>query len=228
MGGALLNILEVARIHMMDRVFYPSSIAVFGPAADKDFTSQNSFLNPTTVYGISKAAGENWCQYYFKRYGFDVRSLRYPGVVGYQSMPGGGTTDYAIDIFHKAIMGETYQCFLKPDTRLPMIFMEDAIEATLQIMSIPKSLIKTRTSYNIAGLSFSPIELSREIKKHIPDFEIVYNPDFRQNIAESWPRKINDKEARMDWGWMPSYTLESLTETMLSKLSQKLTPECYV
>ncbi|AWV99963.1 NAD-dependent epimerase/dehydratase family protein [Arcticibacterium luteifluviistationis] len=221
---ALLNVLEVARKYNMDRVFYPSSIAVFGPAVNKEFTSQDSYLNPTTVYGISKAAGENWCQYYFKRYGLDVRSLRYPGVVGYQSMPGGGTTDYAVDIFHKAIASETYHCFLKPDTRLPMIFMEDAIEATLQLMSTPKSNIKIRTSYNLSGLSFSPLELSREIKKHIPDFKIVYEPDFRQNIAESWPRKINDKDARMDWGWMPSYSLESLTETMLSKLSQKLKP----
>ncbi|MFT5886124.1 MAG: threonine 3-dehydrogenase [Arcticibacterium sp.] len=219
---ALLNVLEVARVQKLDRVFYPSSIAVFGPAANKVFTSQNSFLNPTTVYGISKAAGENWCQYYFERYGLDVRSLRYPGVVGYQSMPGGGTTDYAIDIFHKAITTGSYHCFLEPDTRLPMIFMEDTIKATLQLMSAPKSQIKIRTSYNLAGLSFSPNELSKEIRKHISNFEIIFEPDFRQKIAESWPKEINDQEARADWGWKPSYTLQSLTETMISKLSQKL------
>ncbi len=219
---ALLNVLEVARIQNLDRVFYPSSIAVFGPAANKEFTSQNSFLNPTTAYGISKAAGENWCQYYFNRYGLDVRSLRYPGVVGYQSMPGGGTTDYAIDIFHKAITTGNYQCFLEPDTRLPMIFMEDSIKATLQLMSAPKSQINIRTSYNLAGLSFSPNDLFKEIKKHISDFKIIFEPDFRQKIAESWPREINDREARADWGWKPSYTLQSLTETMLFKLNQKL------
>ncbi|MFT7247284.1 MAG: threonine 3-dehydrogenase [Psychromonas sp.] len=218
----LLNVLEVARIHNLDRVFYPSSIAVFGSAANKEFTSQDSFLNPSTAYGISKAAGENWCQYYFNRYGLDVRSLRYPGVVGHQSMPGGGTTDYAIDIFHKAITTGSYHCFLEPNIRLPMIFMEDTIKATLLLMSAPKSQIHIRTSYNLAGISFSPNELSKEIIKHIPNFEIIFEPDFRQKIAESWPREINDLEARTDWGWKPSYTLQSLTETMLSKLRQKL------
>ncbi len=219
---ALLNVLEVARVEKLDRVFYPSSIAVFGSSANKSFTAQQTFLNPETVYGISKAAGENWCQYYYERYGLDVRSLRYPGVVGYQSLPGGGTTDYAIDIFHKALHSETFYCFLKPDARLPMIFMEDAIEATLKLMSVPKAQIKTRTSYNLAGLSFTPHELATEIKKHIPDFKIVYEPDYRQKIAESWPQEIDDKEARRDWGWHPSYNIRSLTETMLSELSQKL------
>jgi threonine 3-dehydrogenase len=220
---ALLNVLEVGRIEKIDKIFYPSSIAVFGNSAPKGICPQDSFLDPSTVYGISKAAGENWANYYFNRYGLDVRSLRYPGVIGYQSLPGGGTTDYAVDIFHKAICDEPYTCFLSKNTRLPMIFIDDAIKATLQLMEAPKESIKTRTSYNLAGLSFTPEEIAEEIKKNIPNFVIDYEPDFRQQIAESWPQVIDDKEARAEWGWKPSYTLKNITEIMILKLQEQLT-----
>lgn len=220
---SLLNVLEVGHLENLDKIFYPSSIAVFGKSAPLDNCPQNAFLDPATVYGISKAAGENWANYYFQRYGLDVRSIRYPGVVGYQSLPGGGTTDYAIDIFHKAVLDEPFTCFLKKDTRLPMIFMEDAIQATLQLMDAPKENIKTRTSYNLSGLSFTPEELASEIQKLIPNFSISYQPDFRQEIAESWPQRIDDKEARKDWAWKPSFSLKEITEAMIIKLKDKLT-----
>lgn len=220
---ALLNVLEVGRIEKIDKIFCPSSIAVFGNSAPKGTCPQETFLDPSTVYGISKAAGENWVNYYFNRYGLDVRSLRYPGVIGYQSLPGGGTTDYAIDIFHKAVCDEPYTCFLAKNTRLPMIFMDDAIKATLQLMEAPKENIKTRTSYNLAGLSFTPEEIAAEIKKIIPNFEISYEPDFRQQIAESWPQVIDDKEAQTEWGWKSNYSLKDITETMILKLQEQLT-----
>ncbi len=219
---SFLNVLEVGRLENLDKIFFPSSIAVFGKLAPVDYCPQNAFLDPTTVYGISKAAGENWANYYFQRYRLDVRSIRYPGVIGYQSLPGGGTTDYAIDIFHKAILGEHYNCFLEKDTRLPMIFMEDAIKATLQLMDAPKENIKTRTSYNLSGLSFTPEELASEIQKIIPNFSISYMPDFRQEIAKSWPQRIDDKEAREDWAWIPNFTLSEITQTMILKLKDKL------
>jgi threonine 3-dehydrogenase len=218
----LLNVLEVSRIENIEKIFYPSSIAVYGDSAHNSDCSQTTFLDPITVYGISKAAGENWTNYYFTKYGLDVRSLRFPGIIGYQSKPGGGTTDYAVEIFHKAIEEGKYNCFLKKDTRLPMIFMDDAVNATIMLMDAKKSSIKTRSSYNLAGMSFTPEEIANEIKKHIPDFSITYEPDFRQKIAESWPEVINDKEARADWGWQPKYNLKELTNIIISKLKPVL------
>lgn len=217
----MFNVFEVARKNDVSKVFYPSSIAVFGDAAPADATPQNSYLNPSTVYGISKSAGENWSEYYFNRYGLDIRSIRYPGIIGYQSLPGGGTTDYAVDIYHKAVRGEDFSCFLKEDTMLPMIFMEDAIRATIELMQAPKENIKTRTSYNLAGMSFSPEEIATAIQKILPNFKVSYNPDFRQEIANNWPRSIDDSEARIDWNWEPKYDLNSMTSVMLEKLQEQ-------
>ncbi len=217
----LFNVLEVSRTNQVEKVFYPSSIAVFGEGAPLDYTPNNAYLDPATVYGISKAAGENWAQYYFLRYGLDVRSIRYPGVIGYQSLPGGGTTDYAVDIYHRAVLGETFSCFLKEDTVLPMIFMEDAIRATLELMDAPKKDISLRTSYNIAGVSFSPAEVVEEIRKLYPDFEVHYKPDFRQDIAAKWPKAIDDSVAQEDWGWKPEFDLQMITEIMIDKLKKK-------
>ena len=217
----LFNVLEVSRKNNIEKVFYPSSIAVFGEGAPLDNTPNNAYLDPATVYGISKAAGENWAQYYFMRYGLDVRSIRYPGVIGYQSLPGGGTTDYAVDIYHKAVLNEKFSCFLKEDAILPMIFMEDAIRATLELMDAPKEDIKLRTSYNISGVSFSPAQVVAEIRKLYPDFEVVYAPDFRQEIASRWPNSIDDSAASKDWGWKPEFDLESITVTMIRKLKEK-------
>ncbi|MEO9805149.1 MAG: NAD-dependent epimerase/dehydratase family protein [Reichenbachiella sp.] len=221
----LFNVLEVSRLNGVKKVFYPSSIAVFGSEVDQQNTPQASFLNPSTVYGISKAAGENWAQYYFQRYGLDVRSIRYPGVIGYQSLPGGGTTDYAVDIYHKAVEGKEFSCFLEENTRLPMIYMDDAIRATIELMKAPKENIKTRTSYNLAGMSFSPKEIALAIKKIYPDFEISYDPDFRQSIAASWPQSIDDSRARADWGWVPAYDLDSMTADMIENLKLKYAKE---
>lgn len=217
----LFNVLEVARLNQIDKVFYPSSIAVFGDEAEMDNTPQNTFLNPATVYGISKSAGENWAQYYFLRYGLDVRSVRYPGIIGYQSLPGGGTTDYAVDIYHKAVLGEEFSCFLNEDTMLPMIFMEDAIRATIELMDAPKESIKIRTSYNLAGVSFAPKDMVTSIKKIYPDFKIRYEADFRQDIAAKWPNSIDDSSARTDWNWKPEYDLEAMTKTMIEKLKEQ-------
>ncbi|QKX05296.1 NAD-dependent epimerase/dehydratase family protein [Aquimarina sp. TRL1] len=217
----LFNVLEIARTNSIDRVFYPSSIAVFGANATPLNTPNNENLSPTTVYGISKAAGENWAQYYFEKYGVDIRSLRYPGVIGYQSLPGGGTTDYAVDIYHKAVQEQEFSCFLKEDTMLPMIFMEDAIRATIELMEAPKESIKIRTSYNLAGVSFSPDEIIAEIQKIYPNFKVKFEPDFRQDIAASWPRSIDDTEAKKDWGWEPEYTLEKITQIMIQKLREQ-------
>ncbi|WP_438710125.1 NAD-dependent epimerase/dehydratase family protein [Aquimarina muelleri] len=217
----LFNVLEISRKNNIEKVFFPSSIAVFGEGAPLDNTPNNAYLDPATVYGISKAAGENWAQYYFMRYGLDVRSIRYPGVIGYQSLPGGGTTDYAVDIYHKAVLNEKFSCFLKEDATLPMIFMEDAIRATLELMDAPKEDIKLRTSYNISGISFSPAEVVAEIRKLYPDFKVTYTPDFRQEIASRWPNSIDDSAASKDWGWKPKFDLESITETMIQKLKEK-------
>ena len=217
----LFNVLVVSRLNNIDRVFFPSSIAVFGDRALLDNTPDEAYLNPATVYGISKAAGENWSQYYFLKYGLDVRSLRYPGVIGYQSLPGGGTTDYAVEIYHKAVLEEEFSCFLKEDTELPMIFMEDAIRATIELMEAPKESISVRTSYNLAGTSFSPREVVAEIKTIFPDFKVKYEPDFRQKIAEKWPKSIQDTNAQKDWGWKPEYDLKSMTAVMISELSKK-------
>jgi threonine 3-dehydrogenase len=218
----LLNVLEVSKIHHIEKIFYPSSIAVFGEGINQENCLQNSVLIPTTVYGNSKVAGENWIHYYHSKYGLDVRSLRYPGIIGHQSLPGGGTTDYAIDIFYKAVNNESFDCFLDENTVLPMIYMEDAINATLQLMEAPSRDIKIRTSYNLAGMSFSPKELYNQIVKEIPNFKINFVPDYRQNIAKSWPKIINDSEARIDWNWKPQYDLEKMTSDMIIQISKKM------
>lgn len=217
----LFNVLEVARLSGVEKIFYPSSIAVFGDNAPQDQTSQTAYLDPATVYGISKAAGENWAQYYYTRYGLDIRSVRYPGVIGYQSLPGGGTTDYAVDIYHKAVLEEDFSCFLKEDEELPMIFMEDAIRATLELMDAPKEAINVRTSYNLAGMSFSPSQIVASIQKIYPEFKVTYDPDFRQDIAAKWPRTIDDSAATNDWNWKPAYDLDRMTATMIEKLKEQ-------
>lgn len=217
----MLNVFEVSRLNNVKKVFFPSSIAVFGDQAPLLDTPQSTFLNPATVYGISKAAGENWAQYYFTKYGLDIRSIRFPGIIGYQSMPGGGTTDYAVNIYHSAVKNENFSCFLNSDTKLPMMFMSDAIRSTIELMQSPIENIKVRTSYNIAGMSFSPNEIYNEIKKSYPNFKIEYNSDFRQKIADKWPKNIDDKKATNDWGWKPEHNLSSMTLIMLKKLKEK-------
>ncbi len=217
----MLNVFEVARTSNVKKVFFPSSIAVFGDKAPLENTPQSAFLNPATVYGMSKTAGENWAQYYFTKYGLDIRSIRYPGIIGYQSMPGGGTTDYAVDIYHSAVKQEKYSCFLNSETKLPMIFMDDAIRSTIELMQAPKENIKTRTSYNLGSMSFNPSEITAEIKKLYPNFTVEYNADFRQEIADKWPKSINDNEARKDWNWKPKYDLTLMTLVMLEKLEEK-------
>lgn len=217
---SLLNVLEVAKEENLAKIYWPSSIAVFGPNSPKDHTPQHTIIEPSTVYGISKFAGERWCEYYFNRYHIDVRSLRYPGLISYKSQPGGGTTDYAIEIFHDAINRGNYDCFLKEDTYLPMMYMPDAIRATIELMESDASKIAVRSSYNVCAMSFSPKEISEEIKKHIDGFSITYSPDSRQNIADSWPRNIDDSQAQKDWGWKPEYDLERMTTEMLGHLSK--------
>ena len=217
----MLNVFEVARNNNVKKVFFPSSIAVFGDKAPLENTPQSIFLNPATVYGMTKVAGENWAQYYFNKYGLDIRSIRYPGIIGYQSMPGGGTTDYAVEIYHSAVKQEKYSCFLNPETKLPMIFMDDAIRSTIELMQAPKKSIKTRTSYNLGSMSFSPNEIALEIQKLYPNFKMEYNVDFRQEIADKWPNSINDDEARKDWNWKPKYDLKLMTVLMLEKLEEK-------
>ena len=217
----MLNVFEVARKNNVNKVFFPSSIAVFGDNAPPENTPQTTFLNPATVYGMSKVAGENWAQYYFNNYGLDIRSIRYPGIIGYQSMPGGGTTDYAVEIYHSAVKNENYSCFLNPDTKLPMIYMDDAIRSTIELMQSPKENIKTRTSYNLGSMSFSPAEITLEIQKLYPNFRVEFNADYRQEIAAKWPKSINDDEARKDWNWKPAYDLKLMTSVMLEKLEEK-------
>ena len=214
----LLNVLDIAREEKLNKVYWPSSIAVFGPTSPKQQCPQQTIIEPITVYGISKYAGEFWCNYFFHKYGVDVRSLRYPGLISYKSAPGGGTTDYAVEIFHEALSDQHYDCFLSKDTYLPMMYMPDAIRATIELMEAPKDSIKTRTSYNISGMSFSPEEIAVEIKKHIPEFTISYKPDYRQSIANSWPQSIDDTVARTDWGWKQEYDLSSMTKDMLENL----------
>lgn len=216
--GGLLSVLELAKEYKISKVFWPSSIAVFGPDTPKENTPQDAFKNPTTVYGISKLAGEHWCEYYFNKYGVDVRSLRYPGLIGYKSMAGGGTTDYAVDIFHKAVNNENFTCFLQEDTYLPMMYMEDAVNATIDLMEAPAAAIKTRTSYNVSGMSFSPKEIYNCIVMHQPDFKIKYEPDFRQSIADSWPKSIDDSAAQNDWGWKAKFDLTKMSAEILTKL----------
>jgi nucleoside-diphosphate-sugar epimerase len=214
----LLNVLEIAKEESLSKVYWPSSIAVFGPTSPRHSCPQHTIIEPVTVYGISKYAGEFWCNYYFHKFGVDVRSLRYPGLISYKSSPGGGTTDYAVEIFHEALAEKHYNCFLDQNTFLPMMYMPDAIRATIELMEAPRETVKTRTSYNIAAISFSPQQLAGEIKKHIPDFTIAYKPDYRQAIADSWPQSIDDSVARAEWGWKPEYDLERLTNDMLHNL----------
>lgn len=218
---SLFNVLEVARQRSLNKVYYPSSIAVFGREAAHQNTPQYEVLIPETVYGISKVAGENWANYYFRRYGLDVRSLRYPGIIGHQSMPGGGTTDYAVDIYHYAVQHKPYECFLRADTALPMLYMADAIRGTIELMEAPANQLSVRTSYNLAGITFTPEEIAASIRKAVPDFQISYKPDFRQAIADSWPASIDDSAARHDWGWKPEYDLDAMTQDMLLHLAKK-------
>jgi nucleoside-diphosphate-sugar epimerase len=215
---SLFNVLNLAKDKKIEKVFWPSSIAVFGPTTPKINTPQHTIMEPATVYGISKQTGERWCEYYHKRYGVDVRSIRYPGLISYKTLPGGGTTDYAIEIFHKAIENKKYTCFLNAQTALPMMFMDDAINATVNIMLAPPQNIKIRNAYNLAALSFNPQELAASIQKHIPDFTINYEPDFRQAIADSWPASIDDAVARKDWGWQHTIDLDKMTKIMIDNL----------
>jgi nucleoside-diphosphate-sugar epimerase len=212
------NVLNLAKDGIIDKVFWPSSIAVFGPTTPKHNTPQDTVMDPTTVYGIAKQAGERWNDYYHKRFGVDVRSIRYPGLIGWKSLPGGGTTDYAVDIFYQAREKNTYECFLNPNAKLPMMMMEDAIRATIEIMEAPEEKIKVRSSYNIAGSSFSPADLAEEIAKQKPGFTITYKPDERDLIAASWPRSINDANARADWGWKNKYGTKELVNEMLEHI----------
>ncbi len=218
--NGLLNVLDAAVEKKLSKIYWPSSIAVFGPHTPADHSPQHTIMDPNTVYGISKQAGERWCEYYFQHYGVDVRSLRYSGLIGYRALPGGGTTDYAVDIYHKALDGAPFECFLSENTYLPMMYMPDALRATIELMEADADRVKVRSSYNLAGLSFSPKELAQSIRKFIPDFNISYQPDFRQQIADSWPNSIDDSAARQDWGWQPAYTLDQMTEDMLVHLKQ--------
>lgn len=214
----LLNVLDIAREEKLNKVYWPSSIAVFGPTSPRQNCPQQTVIEPTTVYGISKYAGEFWCNYYFNKFGVDVRSLRYPGLISYKSAPGGGTTDYAVEIYHEALQEQRYECFLQKDTYLPMMYMPDAIRATIELMEAPAEKIRTRTSYNISAMSFSPEDIYHSIKRHIPGFTIQYKPDYRQQIADSWPQSIDDRVARADWGWQPEFDLDKMTEDMLRNL----------
>ncbi|MGV8900154.1 MAG: NAD-dependent epimerase/dehydratase family protein [Burkholderiaceae bacterium] len=218
----LLNILEIARERAQAgtplRVFWPSSIAAFGPNTPQIATPQTTIMDPTTMYGISKLAGERLCEYYFHKFGVDVRSIRYPGIISYKSPPGGGTTDYAIAIFHAALQGDCYECYLGPDTTLPMMYMPDAIRATIALMDAPGAQIRVRSSYNVAGLSFSPSELAQAIRRVLPQFEIRYAPDERQAIAANWPHSLDDSKARADWGWQPQVGLEQIVDDMLKNI----------
>jgi nucleoside-diphosphate-sugar epimerase len=213
----LLGLLEIAKDEKI-KLFWPSSIAIFGPTTPREKTPQITIAEPTTVYGISKLAGERWCEYYFKKFGVDVRSLRYPGLIGYKADAGGGTTDYAVEIFHEALRNHQYECFLSKDTYLPMMYMHDALRATISLMDAESSSVKIRSSYNVAAMSFTPQQLADEIKKHIPDFKITYKPDIRQQYADSWPKSIDDSAARKDWGWKPEFDLAAMTDDMLQHI----------
>ena len=217
---SLLNVLDIAKEEKLHKVYWPSSIAVFGPTSPKINCPQQTIIEPSTVYGISKYAGEFWCNYYHNRWGLDVRSLRYPGLISYKSEPGGGTTDYAVEIFHEALEEKKYACFLNENTYLPMMYMPDAIRATIEMMEAPEAKISIRTSYNISGMSFSPREIAAEIKKHVPSFHITYQPDYRQQIADSWPQSIDDSVARNDWGWEEEFDLKRMTADMFDNLKK--------
>ena len=219
--NSLFHVLNLAKAKYISKVFWPSSIAVFGPTTPKDNTPQHTVMEPTTVYGITKQVGERWCEYYYDKYGVDVRSIRYPGIISWKTMPGGGTTDYAVEIYHKAITDGQYESFLSENTELPMMFMDDAIDATIQLMDAPANSLSIRSSYNLAAMSFTPKEIANEIQKHIKDFIITYNPDFRQQIADSWPKSIDDSYARKDWGWNHQFDLEKMSSEMLLQLEKK-------
>ena len=215
------HVLDLAKDGLIKKIFWPSSIAVFGPTTPMENTPQYTVMEPNTVYGITKQAGERWNEYYFNKFGVDVRSIRYPGLIGWKAAPGGGTTDYAVDIFHQAIQHEKYESFLSENTGLPMMYMPDAIRATIELMEAPAEQVKIRSSYNLAGISFTPKQLASEVKKHIPDFEMTYNPDFRQAIADSWPSSIDDSYAQKDWGWELKYNLEKMTSDMMINLKEQ-------
>ena len=219
--NSLFHVLNLAKAKFISRVFWPSSIAVFGPTTPKDQTPQHTVMAPTTVYGMTKQVGERWCEYYFDKYGVDVRSIRYPGIISWKTMPGGGTTDYAVEIYHKAITEGHYESFLSEDTELPMMFMDDAIAATIQIMEAPADQLTIRSSYNLAAMSFTPKEIAAEIEKHFKDFAITYNPDFRQKIADTWPKSIDDSVARKDWKWKHQFDLKKMSDEMLKELGKK-------
>ena len=214
----LFNVLDAAKEGIIKKVYWPSSIAVFGPTTPRINTPQYTVMEPNTIYGISKQAGERFCEYYFQKYNVDVRSIRYPGLIGWKSAPGGGTTDYAVHIFHEALKNNTYECFLSEQTALPMMYMHDALKATISLMDAPAEKVKIRSSYNISGMSFTPKQIAEEIKKHIPEFTISYKPDFRQAIADSWPASIDDTYANKDWGWKPDFDLAKMTDDMLMNL----------
>lgn len=216
--NSLFHVLNLAKAKKIKKIFWPSSIAVFGPTTPKENTPQYTIAEPSTVYGISKQSGERWCEYYNHIFGVDVRSIRYPGLISWSSPPGGGTTDYAVDIFHKALSDKKYECFLSSETKMPMMYMEDAINATVKIMQAEEKNVKIRSSYNLAAMSFTPTEIASEIKKHIPEFKITYQPDFRQKIADSWPASIDDDFAKRDWGWKHQYDLSEMTKDMLHHL----------
>lgn len=218
--NSLFHVLNLAKAKKIKKVFWPSSIAVFGPTTPRENTPQYTIMEPTTVYGISKQTGERWCEYYHHQYGVDVRSIRYPGLISWTTEPGGGTTDYAVDIYHKALENGTFECFLSEDTKLPMMYMDDAIRATIEIMQADNEKVKIRSAYNLAGISFTPAQIAEEIKKHIPNFTITYKPDFRQKIADSWPASIDDSLAREDWGWKHQYEMDSMTTIMLENLKK--------
>ncbi len=220
--NGLFNILNVAREGFVKKVFWPSSIAVFGPTTQKENTPQVAVTEPNTVYGITKIAGERWCEWFHDKYNIDVRSVRYPGLIGYKALPGGGTTDYAVDIFYHAIQQKNYECFLSADTKLPMMYMPDGIRATLDLMHAPQKDISVRSSYNLAGMTFDPKIIHESIKRHYPDFKVNYKTDFRQGIADSWPQSIDDSVATRDWGWKPEYDLDSMVDDMIVKLKPKL------
>ena len=220
--NTLFNVLNLAKEKKIEKIFWPSSIAVFGPTTPKENTPQNTIMEPSTVYGISKQSGERWCEYYFNKFNVDVRSIRYPGLISWKTMPGGGPTDYAVEIYHKALSEGSYTCFLEEDTNLPMMFMDDAIRATLQIMETPAEKIKERSAYNLAAMSFTPKEMAESIKTVIPKFKIAYEPDFRQEIANSWPSSIDDSIAQKDWNWKAEFNLQKTTETMLENLKNRV------
>jgi len=218
----LFHVLDAAIERDIKKVYWPSSIAVFGPNTPRVNTPQHCIMDPNTIYGISKLAGERYCEYYFEKHGVDVRSIRYPGLIGYKSAPGGGTTDYAVDIYHQALQHGQYECFLNEETELPMLYMPDSLRATINLMEAPADQVKVRSSYNVAGMSFTPEQVAQAIRQEIPDFSISYMPDYRQKIADSWPQSIDDSAAQQDWGWSPEYNLDSMTRDMLENLKKVL------